>query len=387
MGYNDYNQQSSLLGVSTNLWTQPQGGCLDEGSTEEKGGVAVTESKNTAKNRVPGLANIFGDCFQSTTHNRPIQEPWDAAEGYHRQIKKRGSERGRISTTQILATFQPKDLSHSCANDKNGCDLEPQNANGRNMAEASLNNDDLLNPNSANSAATVTCLPCTKLDGLWEQLIFDTGIKADLIKYAETVRLFSQSAVSPHVISWHGIILLSGPPGTGKTSLCKALAQKIAIRWCTGGNGFNFGFKSVRNLKSERQQPEAFKSLFDQRIRQTVEPNGQDTRYNQGFNSCRLIEISCGSLFTKWFGESAKTVSELMTRIHKIVTGNNHRDFVCVLIDEVESLTLSRAGALSSNEPSDYVRVVNTLLTHLDMLKSQPVNINCDSNFYAGMVD
>lgn len=38
-------------------------------------------------------------------------------------------------------------------------------------------------------------------------------------------------------------------------------------------------------------------------------------------------------------------------------------------IDEVESLTAARAGALSGNEPSDALRVVNALLTQLDKLK------------------
>lgn len=43
--------------------------------------------------------------------------------------------------------------------------------------------------------------------------------------------------------------------------------------------------------------------------------------------------------------------------------------FLVVLIDEVESLTAARAGAISGQEPSDALRVVNALLTQLDKLK------------------
>jgi SpoVK/Ycf46/Vps4 family AAA+-type ATPase len=43
--------------------------------------------------------------------------------------------------------------------------------------------------------------------------------------------------------------------------------------------------------------------------------------------------------------------------------------FLVVLIDEVESLTAARAGAVSGQEPSDALRVVNALLTQLDKLK------------------
>ena len=54
--------------------------------------------------------------------------------------------------------------------------------------------------------------------------------------------------------------------------------------------------------------------------------------------------------------------------------------FVCVLIDEVESLTASR-GASVGNEPSDAIRVVNALLTQLDKLRAHPnVLVLCTSN-------
>lgn len=40
--------------------------------------------------------------------------------------------------------------------------------------------------------------------------------------------------------------------------------------------------------------------------------------------------------------------------------------------DEVESLTNARNKSLSTNEPSDAIRVVNALLTQLDLLKFRP---------------
>lgn len=42
-----------------------------------------------------------------------------------------------------------------------------------------------------------------------------------------------------------------------------------------------------------------------------------------------------------------------------------------ILVDEVESLTAARQAALSNSEPSDSIRVVNAILTQLDILKSK----------------
>ncbi|XP_078433621.1 pachytene checkpoint-like protein [Wolffia australiana] len=165
-------------------------------------------------------------------------------------------------------------------------------------------------------------LPAKEFDGLWESLVYETGLKRRLLRYAASALLFSERGVNPCLVSWNRIILLHGPPGTGKTSLCKALSQKLSIR---------------------------FKSRFTQ---------------------CQLVEVNAHSLFSKWFSESGKLVAKLFQKIHEMV--EEESCLVFVLIDEVESLAAARKAALSGSEPSDSIRVVNALLTQMDRLKSFP---------------
>ncbi|CAG2161930.1 unnamed protein product [Oppiella nova] len=169
-------------------------------------------------------------------------------------------------------------------------------------------------------SAQHTILPSNELHGLWESLVFDLNIKDQLLEFVLTALTFADKGVDSQLINWNKVVLLHGPPGTGKTSLCRALAQKLSIR------------------------------------------------LRHRYKSSQLIEINSHSLFSKWFSESGKLVMKLFERIKEFVETDDQ--LILVLIDEVESLAHTRQVSMNGSEPSDAIRVVNALLTQLDGIKN-----------------
>ncbi|XP_059195740.1 pachytene checkpoint protein 2 homolog [Centropristis striata] len=169
------------------------------------------------------------------------------------------------------------------------------------------------------SAANHWLLPAAEFHGIWESLVYESGVKTQLLDYVTTTIYFSEKNVDSNLISWNRVVLLHGPPGTGKTSLCKALAQKLSIRL--------------------------------------------SSRYSYG----QFVEINSHSLFSKWFSESGKLVTKMFQKIQQLIDDKDA--LVFVLIDEVESLTAARNACQAGTEPSDAIRVVNSVLTQLDQIK------------------
>ena len=180
-------------------------------------------------------------------------------------------------------------------------------------------------------------LPSLEFDGLWESLVYDDEVQPRLLRYVSTAMAFSHAGVDSRVIAWNRVVLLHGPPGTGKTSLCRGLAHKLAIR-----------------LSSQ---------------------------YCQG----HLVEVNAHSLFSKWFSESGKMVMHMFARIRELLEDGDA--FVCVLVDEVESLAATRNASGGGGEPSDAIRVVNALLTQLDQLKRYSNALVLTTSNLTGAID
>ena len=178
----------------------------------------------------------------------------------------------------------------------------------------------LTNEDENQTLAIRWSLPHQQFESLWETLQFDLPLKSQLMKYVFTLIRFDKANINRNVIHCNHTVLLYGPPGCGKTTLCKGLAQKISIR---------------------------MKELF---------------------HRFYFYELNAGSLFSKWFSQSSQNLSRFFEEILEMCS--DPLTFLIVLIDEIESLSLSRTSTLSSNEPSDMLRVVNTLLTQIDRLKS-----------------
>lgn len=157
-------------------------------------------------------------------------------------------------------------------------------------------------------------LPDDALGALWTSIILEPAIKQKLLAQA-AMNFSMRGKVSRTVIPLHGVILLVGPPGTGKTSLARGLAHRVA-------------------------------KAFPQ-------------------EKFRLMEVEPHQLASSSLGKSQRAVTELFSQaIAEAATAGP----VVVLLDEVETLAVDRTKLSMDANPVDVHRATDAVLVQLDQL-------------------
>jgi SpoVK/Ycf46/Vps4 family AAA+-type ATPase len=160
-------------------------------------------------------------------------------------------------------------------------------------------------------------LPDDHFDELWESVIMESYTKDRLLSQAVlnfTVRGKFDRAKVP----LHGVILLAGPPGTGKTSLGRGLASKTARAF----NGAKFHY----------------------------------------------LEVEPHALASNALGKSQQAVSHLLGTV---VAEQAAYGPVIVLLDEVETLAADRSKLSLEANPVDVHRATDAVLAQLDHLAAK----------------
>ena len=157
-------------------------------------------------------------------------------------------------------------------------------------------------------------LPADHHDKDWDAIIVPASVKERLLSQALLTlkhgRKLSQLAGLPH-----GLIVLAGPPGTGKTTLARGLAQVSALALAREG-------------------------------------------------ATTLLEINPHAFPSDMLGESQRNIMRLLTdTIPEIAARRPH---TVVLIDEVESFAVRRTSASFETNPVDVHRATDAVMLGID---------------------
>ena len=156
----------------------------------------------------------------------------------------------------------------------------------------------------------------------WDRIVAPEGLKDRLLNYV----LFSlrhRARIDPVGLPVHGLVVLAGPPGTGKTTLAGGLADRAARDLGAGG------------------------LLF--------------------------VEIDAHAFPSQLLGESQRAVARLFERTLPDLAARGRPTLV--LLDEVESLAVSRAGASLDTNPVDVHRATEAVLAGIDHVARSCPNV------------
>jgi pachytene checkpoint protein 2 len=163
---------------------------------------------------------------------------------------------------------------------------------------------------------SVHALTASHHDGPWDSIVIPDGTRERLLGTALLTLLHGRrlSAVGAPP---SGLVILAGPPGTGKTTLAQGLAQAAAL---------------------------------------AVADRGATT----------FIEIDPHAMPSEMLGESQRNVVRLLRDVvPELAAGRPH---AIVLVDEVESFAVRRDLASFETNPVDVQRATDAVLTGMDHL-------------------
>ena len=161
-------------------------------------------------------------------------------------------------------------------------------------------------------------LPDAEFLALWDAILVSHALKDQLLSQA-VLNFTVRGKVSRATLPLHGVTLLIGPPGTGKTSLAKGLAARVAEAFANRSDGKPFRFVEV--------DPHA---------------------------------LSSGSL-----GKTQRAVTELFA---STITEQAALGPTIVLLDEVETILADRTKLSLEANPIDVHRATDAALVQLDHL-------------------